>query len=352
MAGLQRYLLGRPRQSPAEFGRFINEDLRRFQTKDNLAAGLLVSSRSQRGAPLRVPSLENGNYNPLIVGGIPLESDRSIKGAQFDMRDVAFCLVENDRGEVLFVQRAYGKEKGKWSLPGGLVDRGESSRYAAYRETKEETGIVVEITHRLFTGNSHPVKVFVGRRVGGRLRFQRKECLDVRWRRPGSIRPDELAFGGDRKALRLWADIKRGLAKPERDYTSHGRHGRSGGANPRKRQRATALVINEGKYLLVQEKGDDRYSLPGGGIKRGEAALTTACRELSVGLGMKDYRAERLFDYASESGFNDHKVVLVFAGGEPRNNHRELKSFRWWDGRERLPLYPHVTSIVGRYEAS
>ena len=135
------------------------------------------------------------------------------------MRDVAFCLVENESGEVLFVQRAYGKEKGKWSLPGGLVDRGESSRHAAYRETREETGIIVKITHRLFTGNTRPVKVFVGQRVGGRLRFQRKECLDVRWRNPKEIRPEDLAFGGDRKALRLWADIKSGRAKPERDYT-------------------------------------------------------------------------------------------------------------------------------------
>ena len=268
------------------------------------------------------------------------------------MRDVAFCLVENERGEVLFVQRAYGKEKSKWSLPGGLVDRGESSRHAAYRETREETGIIVEITHRLFTGNSRPVKVFVGRRVGGRLRFQRKECLDVRWRRPDRIRAEDLAFGGDRKALRLWADIKNGSAKPERDYTSQGRHGRSGGANPRKRQRATALVVNEGKYLLVQEKGDDQYSLPGGGIEGDEAALTAACRELGEGLGLKAYRAERLFDYESEGSFNNHKVVLVFAGGKPRVNQRELESFRWWDGRERLPLYPHVPSIVGRYEAS
>ena len=56
------------------------------------------------------------------------------------MRDVAFCLVENEKGEVLFVQRAHGQEKGKWSLPGGLVDRGEGSRHAAYRETREENG--------------------------------------------------------------------------------------------------------------------------------------------------------------------------------------------------------------------
>ena len=268
------------------------------------------------------------------------------------MRDVAFCLVENEKGEVLFVQRAYGKEKGKWSLPGGLVDRGESSRHAAYRETREETGVIVKITHRLFTGNTRPIKVFVGQRVGGRLRYQKKECLDVRWRNPGRIRPEDLAFGGDRKALRLWADIKSGKTKPERDYTSGRERGRSGGENQRKRQRATALVVKDGRYLLVRDKGHDRYSLPGGGMERGEAALTAACRELGEELGMKAYRAERLFDYTNEGSSNDHKVVLVFAGGEPRINDRELESFRWWDGRERLQLYPHVTSIVGRYEAS
>ena len=180
------------------------------------------------------------------------------------MRDVAFCLVENEKGEVLFIQRAYGKEKGKWSLPGGLVDRGESSRHAAYRETREETGVIVKITHRLFTGNNNPIKVFVGQRVGGRLRFQKKECLDVQWRNPERIRPEDLAFGGDRKALGLWADIKSGRAKPERDYTSEDGRSRSGGANQRKRQRATALVVKDGRYLLVRDKGHDKYSLPGG----------------------------------------------------------------------------------------
>ena len=267
------------------------------------------------------------------------------------MRDVAFCLVENERGEVLFVQRAYGKEKGKWSLPGGLVDRGESSRHAAYRETREETGIIVKITHRLFTGNTRPIKVFVGQRMGGRLRFQPKECLDVRWRNPQRVRPEDLAFGGDRKALRLWADIKNGRAEPEKDYTSKGRADSPTGPGGRKRQRATALVVRDGRYLLVRDKGHDNYSLPGGGMEQGEAALTAACRELGEELGMQAYRAERLFDYTSEESFNDHKVVLVLAGGEPRINDRELESFRWWDGRERLPLYPHVTSIIGRYEA-
>ena len=180
---------------------------------------MMVSKRFQRGGGRsRFTRLGNADYAAAIAVGIPSEPATCTKGALFDMRDVAFCLVENERGEVLFVQRAYGKEKGKWSLPGGLVDRGESSRHAAYRETREETGIIVKITHRLFAGNTRPIKVFVGRQVGGRLRFQRKECLDVRWRNPQRVRPEDLAFGGDRKALRLWADIKSGRAKPERDY--------------------------------------------------------------------------------------------------------------------------------------
>ena len=267
-------------------------------------------------------------------------------------RKVAFCLVENDRGEVLFVQRAYGDRKGKWSLPGGLVDRGEGSRHTAYRETREETGIIIEVTHRLFTGNTNPVEVFVGRPVGGKLRYQRRECLDVRWRDPAGVKPEELAFGGDKKALRLWADIKSGRAQPEIDYTSHGV--RSSSREQRlseKSQRATALVIREGRYLLVKEKGHNTYSLPGGGTDRGEAALTAACREIGEKLGLKAYKAERIFDYESAEGFNHHKVVLVFAGGEPRINDQGVESFRWWDGKEALKMYPHVSSIVARYEA-
>ena len=272
------------------------------------------------------------------------------------MRDVAFCLVENEKGEVLFVQRAYGKEKGKWSLPGGLVDRGESSRHAAYRETREETGVIVKITHRLFTGNNNPIKVFVGQRVGGRLRFQKKECLDVRWRNPERIRPEDLAFGGDRKALGLWADIKSGKAKPERDYTSEDGRSRSGGANQRKRQRATALVVKDGRYLLVRDKGHDKYSLPGGGMEQGEAALTAACRELGEELGMKAYRAERLFDYTNEGSFNDHKVVLVFAGGEDQDQ-RPGAGILPLVGRQRAPAAvppcdQHHRSLRGRLRTS
>ena len=61
----------------------------RTKTPYRRAAGFEPVAEGRRRSGFA--SLGNGNYNPLIASGIPLEADISIKGAQFDMRDVAFC---------------------------------------------------------------------------------------------------------------------------------------------------------------------------------------------------------------------------------------------------------------------
>ncbi|MCX8185909.1 MAG: NUDIX hydrolase [Sulfolobales archaeon] len=43
--------------------------------------------------------------------------------------------------EILLVKRGYPPGKGKWSIPGGVVEAGEDIYSAAIRELKEETGI-------------------------------------------------------------------------------------------------------------------------------------------------------------------------------------------------------------------
>ena len=57
----------------------------------------------------------------------------------------AFALVVNNTDEILLIQRADGKNRGLWSLPGGKRDAGENLRETAVRETFEETGIRIAI---------------------------------------------------------------------------------------------------------------------------------------------------------------------------------------------------------------
>ena len=49
-----------------------------------------------------------------------------------------------DGGRVLLVKRGSPPLQGEWSLPGGVVEIGETLRAAAEREALEETGLVVE----------------------------------------------------------------------------------------------------------------------------------------------------------------------------------------------------------------
>lgn len=54
----------------------------------------------------------------------------------------AATIVVNDKDELLLIK---GPRRG-WEIPGGQVEEGESLKEAAIRETKEESGIDVEIT--------------------------------------------------------------------------------------------------------------------------------------------------------------------------------------------------------------
>lgn len=50
-----------------------------------------------------------------------------------------------DAGKVLLVKRGAPPSQGKWSLPGGLVQLGESAEAAAVREVEEECGLRVRL---------------------------------------------------------------------------------------------------------------------------------------------------------------------------------------------------------------
>lgn len=57
--------------------------------------------------------------------------------------EVAVGAVVTAGGALLLVRRGQEPEAGRWSLPGGRVERGEALASAVEREVLEETGVVV-----------------------------------------------------------------------------------------------------------------------------------------------------------------------------------------------------------------
>lgn len=53
----------------------------------------------------------------------------------------AVCIIDHD-GDFLVLRQPH---RPGWSLPGGLLDRGESAAEAVVREVREETGLCVEV---------------------------------------------------------------------------------------------------------------------------------------------------------------------------------------------------------------
>jgi len=60
-------------------------------------------------------------------------------------------VVIDAEGRLLLILRTQEPEAGRWTVPGGCVERGESLEQAAVREVFEETGIRIAIRRELWT---------------------------------------------------------------------------------------------------------------------------------------------------------------------------------------------------------
>lgn len=70
-----------------------------------------------------------------------MKGDREMKKDRGKVWLGVGAIVENTKGEWLVVKKSYSGLKGRWSLPAGFVQEGETINEAVVREVKEETGI-------------------------------------------------------------------------------------------------------------------------------------------------------------------------------------------------------------------
>jgi len=62
-------------------------------------------------------------------------------------------IVKNKKSEILFIFR-----RGKWDLPKGKADKGETKKQTALREVKEETGVKELVINKFFRTSFHLVR--------------------------------------------------------------------------------------------------------------------------------------------------------------------------------------------------
>lgn len=103
---------------------------------------------------------------------------------------VGAVVVEENR--VLLIRRGQPPLLGEWSLPGGVLECGETLREAVAREAREETGLLVEtgemlgVYERVIRGDAGRVRYhyvlidFLCRPAGGDLKAG-SDATDVRW---------------------------------------------------------------------------------------------------------------------------------------------------------------------------
>lgn len=94
------------------------------------------------------------------------------------------------------------------------------------------------------------------------------------------------------------------------------------------------LVRNEGKFLLIQNSyGDEYWTIPGGGVKRGESTEDAAIRELNEEVGIKANNLMLIGTYKSEHEGKKDTIYCYFCDlpehAEASLKSKEVRSARW-----------------------
>jgi len=122
------------------------------------------------------------------------------------------AIIRDEAGRLLLIKRGHDPEAGRWSLPGGRVEPGETDEQAVVREIREETGLSVACGQLIgsverpgLRGAVVAIADYAATVTGGTL-VPGDDAADARWVSPADLAGLTLT-GGLAEALTAWGVI-------------------------------------------------------------------------------------------------------------------------------------------------
>ena len=156
------------------------------------------------------PALDEAGFCPRCGAVAEVRHPRSLHCTScgyavfFNPKPVGCALAREPDGRVWLARRGFEPGRGRWSMPGGFVDLGETVEAAIVRELEEElcvTARVGELVGVYSRADERVVVIVFVAELAGVPRAT-EEALEARAFAPDDLPWDELAFWTDAAALR------------------------------------------------------------------------------------------------------------------------------------------------------
>lgn len=279
------------------------------------------------------------------------------------VKEGAVVLLVDREGRVLLQQRDDDVPPagyGRWALPGGHMEPGESPREAALREMEEETGLRVTRLRRFGTfdrpgsviSTVHRVHIFLADDAVDEATIEVNEGLDFKFWSPAAAAALPMNEW-PREMLDLFfaSDLYRGTVE----------------ANAAFREGVGILALDRWGRVLLQlrdsdlpaERFPDHWSIPGGYVGANEAPDSAALREFEEETGhlLEALQLFRVYRDGDLQGLPVHVQHVYFDDPdipEEMVDVREGQAFRYFPGSELqdLPVPAFARAILDEFFAS